>query len=276
MLAGRRLLITGVATSHSIAYAIAREAQEGGAEVILTSFGRIKSLTERSARQLPKPAPVFELDVTQPEQFGALQERIVSELGSIDGAVHAIAWAPPDALSGQFVETPAASVVDAFTTSAFSFKTLAQALVPIFTPGQGGSLVALDFDARRAWPIYDWMGVCKAALESISRYLACYLGDAGIRVNLVAAGPIRTPTANGLPHFAGISDYWAKHAPLGWDSRDTTPVARAVCFLLSDWAQGITGEILHVDGGMHATAMPWKQRTAEAPSADGEGALYEP
>lgn len=260
MLEGKRLLITGVATKHSIAHAIAQQAQEAGAEVILTSFGRVRSITERAVLSLPRSAPVLELDVGVPEHFDALRERILSEFGALDGAVHAIASAPPDAIGGHFMETPLESVAQAFCTSAFSFKALAQALVPTFAPGGGGSMVALDFDAAGAWPIYDWMGVCKASLESISRYLARYLGEQGTRVNLVAAGPIFTPTAGGIPGFAEFTEYWGYQAPLGWDVNDPRPIARAACFLLSDWAQGITGEILHVDGGFHAMAAPFRER----------------
>jgi enoyl ACP reductase len=270
LLEGKRLLITGIATKHSIAYAIAREAQEAGAEVILTSFGRVRSITERSARSLPKLAPVLELDVGVPEHFDALRERILSEYGALDGGVHAIAWAPEDAFGG-FLDTSCQSAVEAFSTSAFSFKALARALAPTFAPRGRGSLVALDFDASGAWPIYDWMGVSKAALESISRYLARYLGEQLIRVNLVAAGPIATPAAGGVAGFSEVVEYWGYQTPLGWDSRDPRPIARAVCFLLSDWSEGITGEILHVDGGFHAMAAPFpdrlpKQHLAREPS----------
>jgi meromycolic acid enoyl-[acyl-carrier protein] reductase len=263
MLEGKRLLITGVATKHSIAHAIAAEAQEAGAEVILTSFGRIRSITERASRALPRPAPVLELDVGVPEHFDALRERILSEYGALDGAVHAIAWAAEDALSGHFLDASRQSVVESFATSAVSFKELAEALAPTFAPRGRGSLVALDFDATRAWPSYDWMGVSKAALESISRYLARCLGGQQIRVNLAAAGPIATPTAGGIPGFAELVEFWNYQAPLTWDTHDSRPVARAVCFLLSDWSEGITGEILHVDGGFHAMAAPFRERLDE-------------
>jgi len=259
MLAGKRLLITGVATRHSIAHAIACEAQNAGAEVILTSFGRMRSMTERSVGTLPRPAPVLELDVAVPAHFDALRDRILSEYGSLDGAVHAIAWAPEEALGGRFLDASWDSVLDALATSAFSFKALARALAPTFLHGRG-SLVGLDFDASVAWPLYDWMGVCKGALESISRYLARYLGEQGTRVNLIAAGPIVTPTANGIPGFSELVELWGYQAPLGWNSRDPRPIARAACFLLSDWAEGITAEILHVDGGFHAMAAPFPER----------------
>lgn len=263
MLAGKRLLITGVATKHSIAHAIASEAQEAGAEVILTSFGRVRSITERAARALPRAVPVLELDVGVPAHFEALREQILSEYGALDGAVHSIAWATEDALSGRFLETPRKSAVESFATSAVSFKELAEALAPTFAPNGRGSLVGLDFDASRAWPDYDWMGVNKAALEAISRYLARHLGGRRIRVNLAAAGPIATPSAGGIPGFAELAKLWNYQAPLTWDTNDPRPVARAVCFLLSDWSEGITGEILHVDGGFHAMAAPFPDRLEE-------------
>jgi meromycolic acid enoyl-[acyl-carrier protein] reductase len=263
LLAGKRLLITGVATNKSIAYAIAKQAQEAGAEVALTSFGRVRSITERAARGLPKPVAVLELDVNNPDDFQALPGAVRAELGGLDGAVHAIAWAPPDAFGGHFLQTPSTSAVAAFQTSAFSLKDLAQALAPLFAEQRSGSIVGLDFDATAAWPIYDWMGVCKAALESISRYLARDLGDAGVRVNLVAAGPIASPTASSIPGFSEFSGFWAYQAPLGWDTRDPTPIARAACFLLSDWATATTGEILHVDGGYHAMAAPLRAPTGQ-------------
>ena len=275
MLEGKRLLITGVATKHSIAHAIASEAQEAGAEVILTSFGRIRSITERAARTLPKPAPVLELDVGVPAHFDALREYILSEYGALDGAVHAIAWAAEDALSGHFLETPRKSAVESFATSAVSFKELAEALAPTFAPNGRGSLVALDFDASRAWPSYDWMGVNKAALEAISRYLARCLGDRRIRVNLAAAGPIATPSAGGIPGFTELAELWNHQAPLTWDTHDPRPVARAVCFLLSDWSEGITGEILHVDGGFHAMAAPFPDRLEEREQRIRQMALNE-
>lgn len=263
MLEGKRLLITGVATKHSIAHAVAAEAQEAGAEVILTSFGRVRSITQRAASTLPKSAPVLELDVGVPEHFDALRERILAEYGALDGAVHAIAWAAEDAISGRFLDASRSSAVESIATSAVSFKELAEALAPTFEPNGRGSLVALDFDASRAWPSYNWMGVSKAALESISRYLARSLGDRQIRVNLAAAGPIKTPTAGGIPGFTELAELWNYQAPLRWDMDDARPVARAVCFLLSDWSEGITGEILHVDGGFHAMAAPFPERLEE-------------
>ncbi len=254
MLTGKHLVITGVITRDSIAFHVARRAQELGAEVVLTSFGRVRRLTERAARRLPAPPDVLELDVNSAEDLAALPDSLARRWDRVDGVLHAVAFAPEDALGGRFLTAPADSAVEAFRTSAFSLKALAVALAPLMTAG--GSIVALDFDASVAWPIYDWMGVAKAALESVSRYLARDLGDRGIRANLIAAGPLGTLAARSIPGFEALADLWRLQAPLGWDVADPGPVADAVCFLLSDFARGITGEILHVDGGFHAVGAP--------------------
>jgi meromycolic acid enoyl-[acyl-carrier-protein] reductase len=258
LLERKRLLITGVLTRGSIAFEVARQAQESGATVVLSGFGRGMRLTERAAKHLPSPPDVLELDVNVEEDLA----RVAAELserfdGVLDGVLHAIAFAPADALGGGFLDTPAASAITAFQTSAFSLKALAAALAPLLEAAEGGgSVVGLDFDAAVAWPVYDWMGVAKAALESVSRYLARDLGPRGVRVNLVSAGPIETIAAGGIPGFEELAGLWRAGAPLGWDTRDASPVAGAVCFLLSDLARGITGEILHVDGGFHAMGAP--------------------
>jgi enoyl-[acyl-carrier protein] reductase I len=273
MLRGKRLLITGVATKDSIAFAIAREAQLAGAEVVLTSFGRVMSLTKRAAARLPDPPDVIELDVDRREDFEALTRELRERWGQVDGAVHSIAYAPPDALGGRFVETAAESAMAAVRISAFSLAALSRALIPILPRKPStGSIVGLDFDASVAWPSYDWMGVSKAALESVSRYLARDLGPLGTRVNLVAAGPLRTVAARSVPGFQHLTDLWARRAPLGWDPDDTELVAKATVFMLSDAAQGITGEILHVDGGFHAmgTELLPAERLA-VPATDGRG-----
>ncbi len=251
---GRRLLITGVITKDSIAFHVAERAQRQGAEVLLTSFGRARRLTERAARRLPDPVDVLELDVNKPEDLTALTDTLAERWGALDGALHAIAFAPPDALGGNFMKTPSSSAIEAFETSAFSLKALAASLEPLMS--DGGSIVGMDFDAGVAWPIYDWMGVAKAALESVSRYLARDLGPKGIRVNLVSAGPLGTIAARGIPGFERLAELWRSQAPLGWDVEDPGPVASAVCFLLSEHSRGITGEILHVDGGFHAVGAP--------------------
>ena len=254
ILAGKRLLITGVITKDSIAFHVAEQAQREGAEVVLSSFGRVKRMTERAAQRLPTPVDVLELDVNRPEDLDALTASLRDRWGSVDGALHAIAFAPQDALGGKFLTAPSQSAQQAFATSAFSYKALAVALAPLME--RGAALVGLDFDATVAWPIYDWMGVAKAALESVNRYLARDLGPAGIRSNLVSAGPIGTVAAQGIPGFETLADLWRRQAPLGWDVDDAVPVAKTICWLLSDYAQGISGEIVHVDGGFHAVGAP--------------------
>jgi enoyl-[acyl-carrier protein] reductase I len=226
----------------------------------------MRSLTERAARSLPHPAPVLELDVTKPEDFEALASQLSGHCDRIDGLVHAIAYAPLDALGGDFLSTPATSAKVAFETSAYSLKGLAAALLPLY-PEAGASVVGLDFDASVAWPVYDWMGVSKAALEAVSRYLARDLGPRRVRVNLIAAGPLRTLALSGIPGIEGLTDAWSQRAPLGWDPHDPEPVAKAACFLLSDWSQGITGEILHVDGGFHAIGSEPVAEAGQPPTA---------
>ena len=252
LLEGKKLLITGVLTDDSIAYAVARVAQEAGAEILLTSFGRAMSLTQRVARKLPTTPDVLELDVNQPEQIEAVAKQVMDRWGRLDGLVHAIGFAPGDALGGNFLNTPWESVATAFQTSAYSLKALTAGMLEPMKAAGGASVVSLDFDGRYAWPIYDWMGVCKAALESVTRYLARDLGKHQIRVNALAAGPLETMAAKGIPGFEQVSDTWADRSPLGWDTRDRSPVAKMACVLLSDWAPATTGEIVHVDGGYHA------------------------
>lgn len=251
LVAGKRLLVTGVLTEASIAFAVARLAQQEGARVLLTGFGRGLSITERVARRLPEPAPVVELDVTDDQQLGGLAERVREHLDGLDGVLHAIGFAPASALGGGFLEAPWSDVSTALHVSTYSLASLARACRPLL--GRGSSIVGLDFDATVAWPAYDWMGVAKAGLESCARYLARELGPEGIRVNLVAAGPLRTMAAKSIPGFDAFETLWGERAPLGWDIRDTEPAARACLALLSDWLPGTTGEIVHADGGLHAT-----------------------
>jgi enoyl-[acyl-carrier protein] reductase I len=258
LLQGRKLLITGVLTDRSIAFAVATRAQQEGAEIVLTGFGRGMRITERMARRLPETADVLELDVNDPAQLEAVAQALDERWGRLDGLLHAIAFIPADALGGRFLQTPSASALAAFETSAFSFKALAAALLPLLERGESSGVVGLDFDASVAWPAYDWAGVSKAALESINRYLARDLGPRGVRSNLVAAGPLRTVAASNIEGFEGLAEIWERQAPLGWDLGDPEPVADACLFLLSPLARAITGEILHVDGGVHAlgAAMP--------------------
>jgi enoyl ACP reductase len=265
-LAGKRLLITGVLTRRSIAFAVAREAQLAGAEVVLTGFGRSRRMTERAAAKLPETPDVLELDVNSEPDLTALADELRGRWDRLDGALHAIAFAPEDAIGGRFLQTPPESAVEAFRTSAYSYAALGRHLAPLME--EGGSLVGLDFDASVAWPSYDWMGVSKAALEAINRYLARELGPRGIRANLVSAGPISSPAASGISGFEQLAGGWDEAAPLGWDTSDPSPVAGAVCFLFSDASRAISGELIHVDGGAHAVS----PASSEDRSANGSRA----
>ena len=251
LLENKRLVITGVLTPQSIAFAAAQACQEQGAEIVLTGFGRGMSITQKVAKRLPDPPDVLEMDANEPAQVDALHDELAARWGTVDGFLHAIAFAPQDALGGNFVHTPWESVAVAIRTSAFSLKELAIGMLPLMEE-RGGAIVSLDFDARVAWPIYDWMGVAKAGLESVTRYLARDLGPKKIRVNTVSAGPMKTMAGKGIPGFDTIAGGWADRAPLGWDTTDGRPVAGAIAFLLSDLSAGITGELVHVDGGFHA------------------------
>ena len=250
LLAGKKLLITGVLVDSSIAFHVARLAQEEGAEVVLSSFGRQLRLTQAIARRLPRPAPVVELDVTDSEDLAALGDRIREHVDGLDGVVHSIGFAPQSVMGGNFLAGEWEDVSTALEVSAYSLKSLAVATKDLMT--EGGSIVGLTFDGRFAWPVYDWMGVAKAAFESTARYLARDLGPEKIRVNVVSAGPIRTTAAKSIPGFEEMESSWSGRAPLGWDVNDAEPTARAVCALLSDWFPATTGEMIHVDGGVHA------------------------
>jgi enoyl-[acyl-carrier protein] reductase I len=247
LLDGKRILVTGVLNDQSIAFSVARRAQEEGAEVILSSFGRVMRLTERTARKLPTEPTIVELDVSSADDLEALPERVGGKLG---GVLHSIGFAPESCLGGGFLEAPWEDVAVALQVSAYSLKSLVVAALPLMD--RGASVVGLDFDNTVAWPAYDWMGVAKSAFESVSRYLAKELGPQGIRVNLVAAGPVRTMAARSIPGFEAFEDVWDQRAPLGWDIRDPEPVASACVALLSDLFPATTGEMVHVDGGYHA------------------------
>jgi meromycolic acid enoyl-[acyl-carrier-protein] reductase len=249
ILSGKRVLVTGVLTDASIAFHVARIAQQEGATVLLTGFGRL-SLVERIARRLSGPPPVLELDVTDSGQLGSLAERVSEHVDGLDGVVHSIGNAPQSALGGNFLHTPWEDVASAVQVSTYSLKALAVAALPLMSAGS--AIVAMDFDASRAWPGYDWMGVAKAGLESCARYLARDLGPRGIRVNLMSAGPLKTIAARSIPGFDELAEPWGKRAPLGWDVSDPEPAARGCVALLSDWFPATTGEIVHVDGGAHA------------------------
>jgi enoyl ACP reductase len=248
-MAGKRLLITGVLTEQSIAFAVARFAQEQGAQVVLTGYGRL-SLVERIAKRLPSPPPVIELDVTNPEQLDSLADSVREHMDGIDGVLHSIGNAPGSALGGNFLSTTWEDVARAVHVSTYSYKALAMAALPLMSAG--GALVGLTFDATVAWPVYDWMGVAKAGLESTNRYLASYLGPHDIRVNLVSAGPLRSMAAKSIPGFDRFEEAWQERAPLGWNLTNAEPTAKACVALMSDLFPATTGEIIHVDGGFHA------------------------
>jgi meromycolic acid enoyl-[acyl-carrier-protein] reductase len=248
LLEGKRLLVTGVLTDSSIAFHVARFAQEEGATVVLTSFGRQMKITQAIARRLPSTPPIVELDVINTDDLEALAGRVREHVDGLDGVLHSIGFAPQGAFD--FLSATWEDVATAVHVSAYSLKALGVAAAPLM--GAGGSIVGLTFDATKAWPVYDWMGVAKAAFESTARYLARDLGPRGIRVNLVAAGPIRTTAAKSIPGFAVFEDTWSAKAPLGWDVNDAEPTARTCCGLLSDWFPATTAEIVHVDGGFHA------------------------
>ncbi|MFW5419074.1 enoyl-ACP reductase FabI [Nocardiopsis sp. CNT-189] len=250
ILEGKRILVTGVITDSSIAFHVARLCQEQGATVVLTGYGRL-SLVERIAQRLPDAPPVLELDVTDEGHLASLAERVSEHVDGLDGIVHAIGFTPQTGLGGNFLETPWEDVATAVHTSAYSLKSLTTAVLPLLK--DGGSVVAMDFDNSITYPIYDWMGVAKSALTSTARYLARYLGEQRVRVNLVSAGPLRTMAARSIPGFDELAKHWPERAPLGWDTTDPEPAAKAVVALLSDWFPATTGEIVHVDGGFHST-----------------------
>lgn len=250
LLAGKRLLIAGILTEQSIAFTAAKLAQQEGAELVLTGYGRM-SLVQRIAKRLPKPVEnVIELDVNSTEQIDGLADKVREQVDGLDGVVHSIGFAPQSCLGGGFLTAPWDDVAVGLQTSAYSYKALAMACRPLMR--RGGSIVGLTFDATQAWPVYDWMGVAKAAFESTSRYLALHLGKEGIRSNLVSAGPLRTMAAKSIPGFEKFENGWVDRAPLGWDLTDNDAAGRAICALLSDWFPATTGEIVHVDGGFHA------------------------
>ncbi|HUZ10892.1 MAG TPA: enoyl-ACP reductase FabI [Acidimicrobiales bacterium] len=255
ILQGKRLLITGVLNDASLGFAVARRAQEEGAEIVLSGAGRGLSLTRRTARKLPSEPDVLEIDVTDPGQIRAAADELAARWGRLDGLLHAIGYAPPDCLGNGMLNAGWEDVAVALQISAYSLKALVEHFAPLLEVAGadgGASVVGLDFDATVAWPLYDWMGVAKAALESLTRYLARDLGPKGIRVNLVAAGPVRTMAAKSIPGFTQFEETWAQRAPLGWDVRDADAVAKAAVALFSDWFPMTTGEMIHVDGGVHA------------------------
>ena len=265
LLEGKKVLIAGVLTRQSIGYAIADQAQKAGAEIVLTSFGRVRNITEMTAKRLSPVPDILELDVNKPADIAAVAEELGRRWGRLDGLVHSVAYAPPDALGGNFLTAPWESVATAVQTSAFSLKELAAGLLPLMRE-EGGSVITIDFDnSTQAWPKYDWMGVSKAALESVVRYLARDLGRYRIRVNAICSGPVATMAAKGIPGFRQFEDIWGDRAPLGWSLSDAGPVGKTACALLSDYMPMTTGELIHVDGGYHAMGA---EIPPEAPTAE--------
>ena len=251
ILEGKRILVAGVTMDTSIGFAVAKVAQEQGATVVVSNFGRALGITRRIVKRLPQEPPVIELDVTDTDHLDRLPDLLREHVDGLDGVVHSIAYGNPDTLlGGKFLDGPWPDVAQAVQVSAYSLKSLATACLPMM--GRGGSVVGLTFDATVAWPAYDWMGVAKAGLESCSRYLARDLGPQGIRVNLVSAGPLKTLAAKAIPGFEGLEAMWHDRSPLGWDEKDQEPTAKAVVALMSDFFPATTGEIVHVDGGYHA------------------------
>jgi enoyl-[acyl-carrier protein] reductase I len=266
LLQGKRLLVTGVLNESSIAFSVARLAQQAGAEIVLTGFGRGLRITERIARKLPDPPDVLELDVTDAGHLERAATDLEARWGGLDGVVHAVAYAPESAIGADFLAAPWDDVATALQVSTYSFASLSAALAPLLKAAGGGSVVGLDFDASRAWPAYDWMGVAKAGLEATCRYVARDLGGQGTRVNLVAAGPLRTVAAKAIEGFSSIDAAWQRQAPLGWDVEDAEPVARVVCALLSEWMPAVTGSVVHADGGAHAMGLPLTTPAGESPT----------
>jgi enoyl-[acyl-carrier protein] reductase I len=252
ILEGKNVLVAGVTMNTSIGYRIAELAAEQGATVLVSNFGRALSLTRRIIKRLDPEPVLLEVDVTNEEHLAGLADQLRQHVDHLDGVVHSIAFANPEtAMGGKFLTTPADDVKTAIHVSAYSLVSLTMACRPLM--GQGGSIVGLTFDARQSWPVYDWMGVAKSALESTSRYMARYLGPDGIRSNIVAAGPLETIAKKAIPGSEEFNNIWGRRAPLGWDPKDLDPTAKAVVALLSDWFPSTTGEMLHVDGGLHST-----------------------
>ncbi|NEC09478.1 enoyl-ACP reductase FabI [Streptomyces sp. SID7909] len=251
---GKKVLVFGVLTEPSMGFQIAKSVMDRGGDVIVANApGRPSSIMKRIVTRLPKP-PVdcLEADITNDEDLAELARNIGKHWDRLDGVVHAVAFAPADALGGNFLNTPFESVATAMSVSAFSLKSLTAHVLPLLEQAERASVVSLTFNATVAWPVYDWMGPVKAALESTNRYLARDLGAKGIRVNAVDSGPITTMAGKSIPGFDSLAEAWPQRAPLGWDTSDASPVADTVAFLLGDDSRAITGQVLHVDGGFSA------------------------
>ena len=250
ILKDKKILITGILTDKSIAYATAQVAIENGAQVVATGFGKGLRITERIVKRLPGDIQVYEMDIQNEEQVVSAANSIKENFGNLDGILHAIAFSPTEAMGGNFMNTSIEDASTSFEVSAFSLKTLSQGFKSLLN--NPASIVALDFDNSQSWPGYDWQGVAKSGLQSVVRYLAYYMGEDGVRVNAVSAGPLATTAAKNIPGFGEMNDEWDQKAPLGWDSKDAIPVAKVVNFLLSEYSEAVSGEIIHADGVAHS------------------------
>jgi enoyl-[acyl-carrier protein] reductase I len=258
LLSDHRILVTGVLTDDSLAFGIAKRALEEGATVALSGAGRGLSLTKRTARKLAEfgeVGEIIELDVTDPQQVEAAAAELTTRFGRLDGLVHAIGMAPQSCLGNGMFVAPFEDVAIALHISTYSLAALVGTFRPLLQKSEalgGASVIALDFDGSRAYPMYDWMGVMKAGLESLGRYLAKEVGPDRIRVNMLAAGPIRTVAAKSIPGFSQFEDTWSDKAPLGWDVYDSSAVADTAVAMLSPLLRGTTASVVYVDGGYHS------------------------
>ena len=253
---GANGLVVGVANKRSLAWAIAKAADEAGATLTLSyATERFADNTRALADTLGRPAQLVPCDVTEDEQIDAMYERVAAEHGGLDFLVHAVAYASRESLSEPFVQTTRPDFLQALDVSAYSLVALARGAKPLMESRGGGSILTLTYlGSERVFPNYNVMGVAKAALEATVRYLASDLGPANIRANAISAGPIKTLAASGIGGFTKILQHYRDRAPLG-RTVDTSEVADAATFLLGPSGRGVTGEVLMVDAGYSISGM---------------------
>ncbi|MGE0447046.1 MAG: enoyl-ACP reductase, partial [Vicinamibacterales bacterium] len=252
---GKHGLIVGVAIKRSIAWAFAQATASRGARLALTYQGRFEENVQELSSGLASPPLVLPCDVTSDAEIEAVFARVEQEFGALDFVVHGAAFARKEELSAPFSQTSREGFRLALDISAFSLIALARGAAPLMEKAGGGSIVTLSYlGSERVFQNYNVMGVAKAALEANVRYLAADLGPKNIRVNAVSAGPIKTISAMGIAGFSSILDVYRTRAPLR-RTVEAAEVGEAAAFLLSDAGRGITGEVLIVDGGFHATGM---------------------